>query len=136
MGRRSARGESTEVTGGMGGYGDLERTLRRGVDSGPGTVLGPDLPMVPFAGSGLRQLGKDLTNDAGSHATRRTDHVGMSGELVETAAGTVRGTSERGVWAFKGIPYGADTSRHRPFPPALPPNPWPRPRECPYTTSS
>src|SRR5258708_3527073 len=54
----------------------------------------------------------------------------MSGELVETAAGTARGTSERGVWAFKGIPYGADTSGDGRFRRAHPPEPWPGVREC------
>jgi para-nitrobenzyl esterase len=54
----------------------------------------------------------------------------MSGGLAETAAGTVRGMPEGGVWAFKGIPYGADTSGDGRFRPALAPEPWPGVREC------
>ena len=41
--------------------------------------------------------------------------------VVDTSSGAVRGFDQRGVWTFKGVPYGADTSgagRFRPPRPA------------------
>ncbi len=54
----------------------------------------------------------------------------MSTDVVETASGTVRGAHERGVWAFKGIPYGADTAGDGRFRRARPPQPWTGVRDC------
>lgn len=49
--------------------------------------------------------------------------------VVETAAGRIRGAMERGLFCFKGIPYGADTATRR-FQPALKPSPWTGVREA------
>jgi len=54
----------------------------------------------------------------------------VSKDIVETASGTVRGAHEGGVWAFKGIPYGADTAGDGRFRRARPPQPWPDVRDC------
>jgi para-nitrobenzyl esterase len=43
--------------------------------------------------------------------------------LVETAAGRIRGAVEDGIYTFKGVPYGADTSRRR-FLSPVSPDPW------------
>src|SRR4051794_20067880 len=43
--------------------------------------------------------------------------------LTGTIAGTLRGRIEQGIAAFKGVPYGADTSTRR-FEPPAPPTPW------------
>lgn len=51
-----------------------------------------------------------------------------STEAVLTT-GRVRGSMERGIHVFKGIPYGADTARHR-FMPPVPPTPWTGIREA------
>jgi para-nitrobenzyl esterase len=48
---------------------------------------------------------------------------------VETTTGKVRGRRSRGVSAFLGIPYGADTSTHR-FQPAQAPASWTGVRDC------
>jgi para-nitrobenzyl esterase len=51
-------------------------------------------------------------------------------DLVETDSGTIRGVHDNGVWAFKGVPYGYDTSGEGRFLPARPPAPWSGVRDC------
>jgi para-nitrobenzyl esterase len=51
-------------------------------------------------------------------------------EVVETRAGSVRGDERDGVVAFRGIPYGDDTSGEGRFRPARPPLAWAGVRDC------
>src|SRR5262245_43573813 len=44
--------------------------------------------------------------------------------IVATTAGRVRGAADRGVLAFKGIPYGGSTAGRRRLLPPPPPQPW------------
>jgi para-nitrobenzyl esterase len=44
--------------------------------------------------------------------------------IVETAFGKLRGSAKGGIFAFKGVPYGAPTSGANRFMPARSPEPW------------
>src|SRR4051794_16949532 len=44
--------------------------------------------------------------------------------IVETASGKVRGAENAGIYAFKGIPYGASTAGANRFQPPRPAEPW------------
>jgi para-nitrobenzyl esterase len=48
----------------------------------------------------------------------------MKDAIMETAYRKVRGTTEDGVYSFKGIPYGGPTDGPKRFMPPVPPEPW------------
>ena len=49
--------------------------------------------------------------------------------VAPTTAGQIRGFVDRGIFGFKGVPYGADTAPRR-FQAPVPPEPWTGVRDC------
>ena len=65
-------------------------------------------------------------------ATEDTIQASDTNPAVETAHGHIRGYARNGVFAFKAVPYGADTSGSNRFMPPQKPAPWAGVRPCLY----
>ncbi|HEX7486833.1 MAG TPA: carboxylesterase/lipase family protein [Vicinamibacterales bacterium] len=73
----------------------------------------------------LRHLavGAGVVTAAGVAPVRAFARRGVSAPVATTAFGRVRGDVDNGISVFKGVRYGADTSKRR-FLPPVPPEPW------------
>jgi len=88
---------------------------------------------------GLSQAVKADAAAAGADAyptpilsTGATVHAADTNPVVETAYGRIRGYVRSGIYAFKNVPYGADTSGANRFMPPQKPTPWTGVRPCLY----
>ena len=66
---------------------------------------------------------------AGPLATKAEPVNSVSAPVASTKTGQIRGFFDHGIAAFKGIPYGEDTAKHR-FQPSVPPAAWEGVRDC------
>jgi para-nitrobenzyl esterase len=63
---------------------------------------------------------------ATANGSGRSDVIASDAKtVVETTAGKIRGFQRKGVYAFKGVPYGASTSGANRFMAPVAPKPWP-----------
>jgi para-nitrobenzyl esterase len=81
------------------------------------TTAGVAAALPGTAGASQRAKEAPPKAPAGSCSTPRT-------AVANTRYGKVRGYVEDGVFTFKGVPYGADTSGENRWLPAKPPKPW------------
>lgn len=79
----------------------------------PEASRGQASPAAPEADSspGPRSKGDVVASDAAT--------------VVEIASGKIRGVRRKGIFTFKGVPYGASTSGPNRFMGPVPPEPWP-----------
>jgi para-nitrobenzyl esterase len=98
--------------------------------------LGVGAALAGASGAGLIAPASVLAQDAkaaavstketapGRAATGRSTTSSDSGAVVETQYGKIRGAIRRGIYSFKGVPYGADTGGANRWMMAKAPAPW------------
>jgi para-nitrobenzyl esterase len=92
------------------------------------------LAMAAFTGGIARAASAEPDAGGGyptpGPATGDTVRAADADPVVETAYGRIRGYVRNGIYAFKDIPYGADTSGDNRFMPPQKPAPWTNVRPC------
>jgi para-nitrobenzyl esterase len=93
---------------------------RRGFLTAGATIAGASGASLVVPASVLAQSGKPATAPAAARVTTSSDR----GAVVETQYGKIRGVTRGGIFAFKGVPYGADTGGANRLMMAKAPTPW------------
>jgi para-nitrobenzyl esterase len=103
-------------------------TTRRGVMKG--------LALAAISSGLGRSVSAEAATDGGyptpGPTTGDTIRAADANPIVETSSGRIRGYVRNGIYAFKDIPYGADTSGPNRFMPPQKPAPWTNVRPCLY----
>src|SRR5579863_124942 len=108
-----------------GGLAPSRRDLMKGLTL---AAIGGGFARAASAAASPAAEGYPKPAPATGDTVRATD----TNPVVETASGRIRGYVRNGIYAFKGVPYGADTSGANRFMPPQKPASWADVRPCLY----
>jgi para-nitrobenzyl esterase len=121
--KKASAAKQQSLTGSAGRLATGRRSFVKGIAAlGAGVVTSALLPGTSQA----REAQPEPAPNAPPKVGGGSDVIASDAKtVVETPSGKIRGFQRKGVYAFKGVPYGASTSGANRFMAPLAPEPWP-----------